>query len=402
MTRSKTAPRQASETVPLLVEGFELTPATVVEPIVGYGTARADRYARISSQVAGEVIELADQLKPGTRFKQGEVLLRIDSRDYKHALQQAEAAYQSEVQRLARFDVEQENLKQLIEIVEDQLEIQEKEYERVRELHEQQYAPSSEYNQKLLQVESLRAQLQTHKNALALIPSQRESLKATIARLEAGVEQARLMLQRCTIKAPFDGQIDDLHVELGEQVQVGGLLLTFLDPLNLEIPIELPVSLRDRVRVGADCMLNLESSGRLAWEGTVNRISPTADEQTRTFSLYVEVSQPRMPDMLMPGTFVRAVIEGPTLTNALIVPRTSILDDTIFIYQDGVARVREIEVDRWLEERASVEGIEPGVIVITSNLDMLFEGARVRWANDRDATADVTTTQEADKLLAGQ
>ncbi|MFQ5805685.1 MAG: hypothetical protein ACE5I3_04460 [Phycisphaerae bacterium] len=58
-------PTSNTERPALLVQGLEVKPQTLVESIVGYGTARADRHARITAQVSGEVAELHPNLRVG-------------------------------------------------------------------------------------------------------------------------------------------------------------------------------------------------------------------------------------------------------------------------------------------------------------------------------------------------
>ena len=64
--------RPAAETVnttrpPMLVRTIEMRPQTVVEPLIGFGAARADRYARLSAQVTGQIVDVPNLLKPGVR-----------------------------------------------------------------------------------------------------------------------------------------------------------------------------------------------------------------------------------------------------------------------------------------------------------------------------------------------
>lgn len=398
------AKRQPERATPqqhaLLVETTRVEPQTVVEPILGYGTARADREARITSQVMGEVVELADGLKPGAAFRRADVLLQIDDREYREILAQAEAGLKAERERLAQLDVQKTNLESIIAIVERQFEIQEAEFKKVEALRKQDFAHTREYDQQRLALETLRARLQDQRNALALIPTQRESLQASCDRLAAQVQIARLSVERCTITAPFDGRLDQLMVELGERVVVGAPLLTLLDPDLMEVPIELPASLRSRVGVGASCELAFESDEANCWKGRVSRIAPSANPLTRTFALYVEVNNRGQTHPLIPGMFVRATIDGPTLENVLLVPRGAIQDDQVFLYREGKAIARPVQIERHLRERTVVRGLDPGSVVITSNLDVLRDGTPVRPGDEGLAAALPTPRDPGSRLLA--
>jgi RND family efflux transporter MFP subunit len=184
-------------------------------------------------------------------------------------------------------------------------------------------------------------------------------------------------------------------VELGERVNPGARLFGLLDPDSIEVPIELPVSLRDRVSVGSACRLKLESNEEVSWSGQVARIAPSAARATRTFSLFVEVDNTRQQQPLMPGLFVRAGIEGPVWRDALVIPRGIVQREHVFVYDNGLARRRVVKIERHLLDQTVVSGLRAGEIVITSNLDALFDGATVRLQPSGTAARDRAGEAEA-------
>jgi multidrug efflux pump subunit AcrA (membrane-fusion protein) len=113
------------------------------------------------------------------------------------------------------------------------------------------------------------------------------------------------------------------------------------------------------------------------WHGAVARIAPSADERLRTFALYVEVLNPTQAVPLMPGMFVRAQIDGPTLRDVLLVPRGAVRQDQVFVCRGGRAQACRVAVEQTLLERCVIGGLAPGEVVITSNLDVLYDGAPV-------------------------
>jgi len=377
----------------LPVRGLELRPQTVVEPIVGYGTARADRSARIAAQVSGEVVELHRNLRVGASVDAGELLVRIDDRDYQRQLDRARSLLAGGEAELRRLDVEEKNVDRLIGIATTELEISQREYERVLGLFEAGQAPRRELDVARQGYERARRTLQVLENQKALLPQQRATELAKCDLHRADIALAELSVERCRIRAPFPGRLEAVEVEVGERVSVGTRLLTLLDPDLIEVPIELPVSLRDRVTNGAACRLKLESDREVAWKGQVARIAPSAAPATRTFSLFVEVDNRRQAQPLMPGLFVRAQIDGPTWRDVLIVPRGVIQQEHVYVYDDGLARRRPVSVNRHLFDQAVVDGLRPGEVVITSNLDALFEGAPVRM--QAVAFQDETVAAEA-------
>lgn len=379
-------PRRSVERPMLIVRGVRVEPRDAVERLAGFGTARAKRFARVAAEVAGTVIERSDALEVGNTVLAGTVLVRIDERDYRQQLARAEAQLRIAEAQLAQVRQELENVQHLIEIARGELEIAEREYKRVQDLFERARSTRRELDLAQADLQRSRRTVQNLENQKNLLPARIQAAEATRALREADVAQARLNLERCTVRAPFDGRITQVAVERGETVAPGQVLFAILDPRQIEVAIELPVSLRDRVRTGADCTLRLENSPLHVWQARVVRIDPQADARTRTFSLYVEWNEgDEVPNPLLPGMFVQAIVTGPTLPGVLVVPRDALVNDAVFVYEDGLARRRSVRVERRLLDRCVVSGLRPGDVVITSNLDALYDGMPVRVVTEEAA-----------------
>jgi hypothetical protein len=85
---------------------------------------------------------------------------------------------------------------------------------------------------------------------------------------------------------------------------------------------------------------------------------------------------------LLSGTFVDVRILGKTLDGVVSVPRHAVREgDRLWVFDDGLLRIREVEVLRSDREQALVaSGIADGELVIVSSLDAVTEGMRVRDA----------------------
>ncbi len=374
---------------PLTVNAIRLEPTDVVVPLRAFGTATANRHAVIGCEVNGEVVLRPESLEPGVRVSTGDVLLRIDDRDYLAQRERARSLLAADKATLASLDIEERNTERLIETAREEWQLAEREYNRVRELLESEASNPRELDAARVTVQRARRTLQGLENELALIPQRRARQQATVDLRRAELSTAELNLERCTITAPFDGAIDTVRVELGEQVAPGQQLLTLLEPRWIEVPLELPVSQRADVQPGAAVQLRLESSPDAVWHGTVARIGPTADAALRTFSLYVEVDNETHDSPLMPGVFVEAEIDGPTLIDALLVPRGAVRRGRAFVCADRTARERTVRILRNIRADAAIDGLDPGDVVITSNLDVLYDGAPVKPALDGEAPRQI-------------
>lgn len=400
-TRPKPEKRDTTRP-PLLVQAQTIVPQMVIEPIIQFGTAQADRLAPLSAQVTGQVIELPDAIRPGQAVAREQILLRIDSREYEATLAQAKGQLARDRAALAQLEVEERNVEELIATTSNVLANTQWDFNKTKALFDQQMASDREYRNALIDLERARLTVQEYEHRKAVIPAQREQLAAAVRANEAAVDLARLNVEHCTIKAPFDGVIDELSVALGQRVKIGESLLTLLDPRRIDVVVEIPAGLSDRVRVGASCRLSVETMNGVSWEGGVKRISPAANELLRTLKVYVEVDNDRYEHKLLPGFFVKARIDGPKLENVLTVPRNIIQNNHVFVYNNGKAHPREVRVERDLLDRSVVIGLAPGEIVITSHLDSLYEDAPVRIAGEPSGSAKTTFNPEEEPSLANE
>lgn len=371
-------PARTQEARPAMtVRGVVIEPQTVVQPLIGYGTAAADQRVLISSEVSGQVVYRHPAMRVGGTVDHDEVLVRVDARDYEQQVARAQGAVDAAEAALRQVEVESRNLDDLIKIADTELEIAERDYARVLGLFENDRAPRRELDLARQGVEQARRSRRSLQNQKELLPEQRAVQAATLATRKAELELAKLNLERCTIRAPFGGKIDAVMVEVGERVLPGRQLMGLLDPRMIEIPLELPISTRSTVHAGAVCALQLEQQDDLIWHGRVARIAPRANDMTRTFALYVEVDNEDQTTPLVPGMFVRAIVSGELIRDALLVPREAIQDGSVFVCVDGRAERRAVELRDILLDQANVSGLAAGDVVATSNLDSLFDGTIV-------------------------
>ena len=206
-TRPK-PPQADTERPPLAVRGIRLEPCSIAEPIGGFGTARADRQAWVAAEVVGCIVELADDLRAGAAVRTGQVLVRIDEREYRAALDRARSQLTADEATLKRIGVEQQNLASMVAIAEEELAVAQRELARIRDLLEQGHSNERELDQARLAFDGTRRTLQTLTNEQSLLPERRAGQEALCDLRRADVTIAELNLARCAISAPFAGRLD--------------------------------------------------------------------------------------------------------------------------------------------------------------------------------------------------
>jgi len=265
--------------------------------IQSQGTALPRTSIRLVSEVSGKVVSVAESFDVGQIFTKGDVLLKIDARDYELALAQA------------RSQVAQAQLRLQMEVKE--ADVVRREWELLN-----QGEPSG---------------LQAREPQLA---SARAALEAALAAEEA----AKRNLDRCEIRAPFDGMVARAGVRPGQfaalATPLGELFAT--DVVEVRLPviasdlsfIDLPRP-RAKVALGQAPKVTLSARAgerRTEWLGHIVRSEETVDPMNRMVYVVAQVIDPyglakRDGAPLRSGTFVRASIEGRTQENVIVLPR---------------------------------------------------------------------------------
>ena len=379
LVHTRPSPEQINIKPPSLrVVVYPVKREDITEHIIGYGTARALRTSNVTAQVAATVLYRDKVAYAGEEARKGQLLFRLDERDYHSKVIQLTKQVESIEAKIAQVKVDEDNYKRLIGIAEVQKRIAEDEYKRVAGLFERKLAPKRELDLADQALQQTLAVVQKYKFQLASAKIRERILQSSLSAAKCQLDIAKTNLERCSITAPFDGQIVKINADVGQMVAPGYILAVITDPSKIEVPVELPASMRFRIKLSADVEITPEVRQPGRWRGKVSRIDATIDPTTRTFRAFVLVDKPQQGIPLVPGAFVIANITGATHKSVIAIPRSVIRDDFVFVAKAGKAHKRKIEIKEFINERAIIsKGLKPGEFVITSNMDVLYNGAPV-------------------------
>ncbi|MDO4551650.1 MAG: biotin/lipoyl-binding protein [Planctomycetia bacterium] len=203
------------------------------------GTVVPFREVPLASEVSGRVSFLAENCRVGRYVRKGDILLKIDSRDYEFALAQAQQQATQAERQVAELDISIQNTKYELEIARQQLIVQQRELARVRELAKTSAISKTDLDTTILQELEKKNSIQTLENQVRTLESQRERLGANQRLSEVEVEKAQLDLDRCTIISPLDGVVVELEAEEDKFVNRGESLVTVHDTSRLEVQASL-------------------------------------------------------------------------------------------------------------------------------------------------------------------
>ena len=224
------------------------------------------------------------------------------------------------------------------------------------------------------------------------------ALQQAEAEVEAGkaaVESASLNLAYTRITAPISGRIGRSSVTIGALATAYQPLsfttIQQLDPVYVDVPQSSANLLRLKERIASGSLKNdgleqakvrliLEDGKPYPLEGVLKFSDVTVDPSTGSFILRMVFPNP--DHVLLPGMFVRAVVEDGVIEQALLVPQQGVARDAkgnplaLIVNTEGNVEQRMLAIDRaegnkWLV----TSGLKPGDQVIVEGVQKVRPGA---------------------------
>jgi RND family efflux transporter MFP subunit len=209
--------------------------------------------------------------------------------------------------------------------------------------------------------------------------------KATAESNRAQLENLKVQLGFCTMRAPISGRISMANVKVGNFVRQADAqpMATIIQLAPVYVSFTVPQKNLPDIRQAvaaetATVEASIPGDSKRA-SGQVSMIENTVDAATGMAT--VRATMPNTEEQLWPGTLVSTEM---TLRNedAVIVPMTAIqisqTGNFVFVVENGVAKVRKVTVERQFGENAVVtDGLTGSETVVTDGQLSLVDGSRV-------------------------
>jgi multidrug efflux system membrane fusion protein len=333
---------------PVPVAVAEVTAKDVPIQLKAIGNVEAYSTVSIKSRLAGQLVKV--NFQEGQDVKEGELLFVIDPRPYEAALKQAQANLQRDKALATKAQADAR---------------------RYAELIQKQFVSQQEYDQ---------------------ARSTAESLAATVNADQVAVENARLNLSYCYIKAPINGRTGSLIAHQGNMIKENAdtamLVINQIQPIyvSFAIPEQNLAELRKYVateQVPVEAVIAGQEANPET--GVLSFIDNSVDKATGT--ILCKATFANLHKRLWPGLFVNTVVKLSTQRHAILIPaqalQTSQTGQLVFVVQpDLTVAVRPVKVARSYNGDVIIaEGLQPGERVVTEGQLRLVAGAKVQIKN---------------------
>lgn len=317
--------------------------ADVPVTLTGLGVVQPLNVVTVRSRVDGAVMEIA--FEEGRDVKEGDLLVQIDPRPYKAALDQAKAKQAQDEAQLANA---------------------ERDLARSTQLAQNNFASRQQVDQQKAQVAQFKALVEGDK---------------------AAVESAQVQLDYTTIRAPMAGRTGFRLVDRGNLVRssdaTGIVTLSQIAPITavFTLPERDFEDMSSALRAGRVEAAAHTPDGRELARGEVSVLNSQIDQATGTFK--VKATFPNSDRTLWPGQSVSVRARVDTLKSVVTLPEDALqrAPDGAFAFvmgEDGRADRRRLAVARLIDGLVVVEdGVAPGERVVTAGASRVQQGARL-------------------------
>ena len=415
------AANKSANTEPTVVD--VTTARAAVQPIPTYfeatGNLSSDASTDVAPAVAGKIVQVNFDI--GSYVNQGDVLIRLDDRDARIRLEQAQAQQQQAQSAVgqaqaqvesARSNVRQAlaqlglsdtgsfNVNQVAEVqnAKAALDLAEKEFARAARLLETGDISKSIYDQRRTQRDQAEQAYQSAlnganqrfagvKTAQAQVTTAEAAVKASQAAVQnaiAQVQAAQKAISDTVVPAPISGYVSERVADVGEYISPSApntKIATIVRTSTLRLKIDVPEQSIGKVATGQSISLQTSSYPDRNFAGTVVRMSPSVNATARTLTVEAEVPNP--DGLLKPGQFATVRITQSKPEPAVMIPvaavRTEGDTNRVFIVKDGAAHEQLVQLGLLENNMIQVKnGVVEGDMVATSNTDKLSDGVFVR------------------------
>ncbi|SOE87253.1 membrane fusion protein, multidrug efflux system [Burkholderia sp. YR290] len=243
-------------------------------------------FTLVAPRVAGQISDVL--VEDNQQVKAGQLLVRIDDRDFHAALMSAQADVTTAKASIANFDAEIARQPSLVAQARATLKSDEASiafaranaarYQNLSDAgagttQEQQHATSELAEQLAQQAHDQAVVIATQQN-LDVLRTQRDKAAGALARAEAALEQARLNLSYTEIHAPVDGKIGRRSMRLGAFVTTGSPLLAIVPLSDAYIVANFQENQITKMRPGESVRITVDSFPGVVIHGHIDSLAP--------------------------------------------------------------------------------------------------------------------------------
>ena len=353
------------------------------------------RQAELAFKVAGRIIELP--IRAAAEVKEGDTIAQLDQQQFQTTVKRLESQLDQANAQLAQMragarDEDLAKLRSEVKAAESQMEKQQKQVERIRQLRERDAVSQAELEDELATLKTKVTAFDVAEQELKKAEAGErneviEAQEAAIRGLKTQLEQAEVELEETTLMAPFDGVVASRNVDNFATVQANAVIATLqsLERIDLEFDIPGADVARFGKQIDARSIARLDAAPGREFEVEFVEFGTQADAATQTFRGRLSIAYPD-DFMVLPGMTGSIVIEIPQESDGqLSIPESALAggEEGAFVWvvdrEASTVDKRKVKVSALMGDTALIDGeVSDGDTVVTAGISFLRQGMSVK------------------------
>jgi len=219
---------------------------------------------------------------------------------------------------------------------------------------------------------------------------------ANLANAGAQVAQQQAIVDKKTIRAPFNGRLGIRQINLGQYLNPGTPIVTLqqMDPIYIDFT--LPEQALSQIEVGQKAVARLDNDEKQSFEGKITAINSKVDEATRNIQVRATFKNP--DEKLLPGMFANVALDIGAPQKNVTLPQTAITfnpyGSTIYVV-DNTDPAKPVAKQTFVttgavrgDQIVILTGVKEGDEVVTAGQLKLRNGAPIKVNNEIQPSND--------------
>jgi multidrug efflux pump subunit AcrA (membrane-fusion protein) len=342
LANSKKEKQQTVKTTIKTVQTKKIINKSIPIIIKSSGTLKAKDKIDLFTEVQGVILKGTKAFKPGTFFRQGETLLRVNSEEFSANIRSQKSNFYSVLTAM---------------MPDLQLDFP----EAYPKWHS--YLSSFDIHRPLQNLPDMTTDKEKY------FITGRKVLSSYYA-----VKNAEARLSKYQIRAPFSGVLSNTLVNVGALIRPGQKLGVFVNTSAYELEVNINSQYSNMLKKGKKVTLkNLNHTKE--WIGVISRINPIIDASTQSLKVYINLKDKDLKE----GMYLEVNLPVKAIENAIEIPRKLLVENSqLYTVVDSTLVLVTVEPIFFNQETVVIKGLKNEQKLVVKSIPGAYDGMRIK------------------------
>lgn len=373
----------------------------VMAEVEGITESFAEIGPLVEATVNGKHYSVRLAMQPGTKVKEGQVLVQLEKTNFELDVAIARARVekaQADLAKLIAWERQEsiDRLKAAVDEAQARKKLAESEHRRAITLSRQSAASRGEVERTAMELAAAEAMAISNGAALSEAeagptPEEIAVSKSMITQAEAELKLKERLLEKTSIRVPYDGILTSINVYKGARVSPNtGPLFEILDLRYVAAEVGIPESYIGKIKMQDLAQVTIAGMSEPV-PGMVVGINDKVDPESRSYRIRVGVDNEE--GKFKAGQFATVVLQVGSTTETTVVPSAAVKFEEgqpgVFVFQDG--KVKRVGVTLGMTDGERIEilkGLSVDELIVVDDPNLLSDGMSVEVNNQEILRGD--------------